>query len=136
MATPSVLISGLGLMGGSLAAALSAAGWRVLLHHHRPGVAQVAHANGWGQAVASFADAADVDRFLERLHDLGGTVDATGDRHSYRADWPVAVVLGAAVLEIGRRRLMKREDDEYAGDGIPPGSRLAGWPGSWTARIP
>ncbi len=53
MTNPSVLISGLGLMGGSLAAVLSAAGWRVLLHHHRPGVAQDAQARGWGRAVES-----------------------------------------------------------------------------------
>jgi len=46
-----VLISGLGLMGGSLAAALSAAGWRVLLHHRRYEVTQAAAARGWGEAL-------------------------------------------------------------------------------------
>lgn len=61
MASPSVLISGLGLMGGSLAAVLSTAGWRVLLHHHRPVVAQEAQARGWGRAVDSFSAAADAD---------------------------------------------------------------------------
>ncbi len=61
MTTPSVLISGLGLMGGSLAAVLSSAGWRVFLHHHRSVVARDAQARGWGQAVDSFQAAADAD---------------------------------------------------------------------------
>ena len=61
MTTPSVLISGLGLMGGSLAACLNSAGWRVFLHHHRPTVALDAQARGWGQAVAHFNAAATVD---------------------------------------------------------------------------
>ncbi len=46
------LISGLGLMGGSLAAALTQAGWQVWLHHRRPEVAVAAAARGWGTAVA------------------------------------------------------------------------------------
>jgi prephenate dehydrogenase len=45
---PCVLVSGLGLMGGSLAAAASAAGWRVLLHHRRPEPIAAAAARGWG----------------------------------------------------------------------------------------
>ncbi len=52
-----VLITGLGLMGGSLAAALTAAGWPVLLHHHRPEVAHAAARRGWGTPVADFAAA-------------------------------------------------------------------------------
>jgi prephenate dehydrogenase len=52
-----VLITGLGLMGGSLAAALTAAGWPVLLHHHRPEVAHDAARRGWGTPVADFAAA-------------------------------------------------------------------------------
>jgi len=52
-----VLISGLGLMGGSLAAALSAAGWRVLLHHHRFEVTQAAAARGWGEALGGLEQA-------------------------------------------------------------------------------
>ncbi|TVR42703.1 MAG: prephenate dehydrogenase/arogenate dehydrogenase family protein [Planctomycetota bacterium] len=46
-----VLIDGLGLMGGSLAAALSAAGHQVWLHHRRPEVAAAAAKRGWGEAV-------------------------------------------------------------------------------------
>ena len=53
-----VLVTGLGLMGGSLAAALSSAGVAVLLHHYRPEVAQAAAARGWGTPVADFAAAA------------------------------------------------------------------------------
>lgn len=57
----SVLVSGLGLMGGSLAACLARAGWRVWLHHHRDGVAQRAQQMGMGKAVAHPAEAADAE---------------------------------------------------------------------------
>lgn len=50
-----VLVSGLGLMGASLAAALHAAGIPVLLHHHRPETARRAEALGWGRAVEDLA---------------------------------------------------------------------------------
>lgn len=46
---PTVLISSLGLMGGSLAAALTAAGWQVWLHHRRPEVAARAEHLGYGR---------------------------------------------------------------------------------------
>lgn len=49
MSAPSVLISSLGLMGGSLAAALTAAGWQVWLHHRRPEVAARAESLGYGR---------------------------------------------------------------------------------------
>ena len=48
-APPTVLISSLGLMGGSLAAALSAAGWQVWLHHRRSEVAARAEELGFGR---------------------------------------------------------------------------------------
>ncbi len=51
MSAQRVLISSLGLMGGSLAAALSKAGWEVFLHHRRPEVAQDAASQGFGTAV-------------------------------------------------------------------------------------
>src|SRR4051812_37724219 len=51
------LVTGLGLMGGSLAAALAQAGWRVLLHHRRPEVAAQAERSGYGTAVADAAQA-------------------------------------------------------------------------------
>lgn len=55
------LVVGLGLMGGSLAAALARAGWRVLLHHRRPEIAQEAAARGWGTPLADLAGARDAD---------------------------------------------------------------------------
>lgn len=54
---PTVLVSSLGLMGGSLAAALTQAGWPVLLHHRRPEVAQRGHELGFGTAVTDLAAA-------------------------------------------------------------------------------
>jgi prephenate dehydrogenase len=56
-----VLVCGIGLMGGSLAAAATAAGWRVSLWHRRPGPAEEAARRGWGQVVASPEAAADAD---------------------------------------------------------------------------
>ena len=61
MSQGSVLISGLGLMGGSLAAAATAAGWRVTLHHRRPGPAAEAQARGWGTAITQLSEAAACD---------------------------------------------------------------------------
>ncbi len=61
MAGRSVFISGLGLMGGSLAAALSKAGWQVRLHHRRPEVAAEAAVRGWGVAAGSIKEARDTD---------------------------------------------------------------------------
>ena len=59
--TGTLLVSGLGLMGGSLAAAATAAGWRVLLHHRRPEpIAEAAH-RGWGQPCPDLAGAAGAD---------------------------------------------------------------------------
>ena len=49
MPHPTVLVVGLGFMGGSLAAALTRAGWPVLLHHRRPEVAQHAEELGFGR---------------------------------------------------------------------------------------
>jgi len=49
MSHPTVLVVGLGFMGGSLAAALTRAGWPVLLHHRRPEVAQRAEELGYGR---------------------------------------------------------------------------------------
>ena len=53
-----VLVDGLGLMGGSLAAALARAGRSVLLMHRRAEVAADAQRRGWGTAIADPAAAA------------------------------------------------------------------------------
>lgn len=55
MSSPTVLISSLGLMGGSLAAALTRIGWPVLLHHRRPEVALRGQELGYGKAVEDLA---------------------------------------------------------------------------------
>ena len=62
MTSPTVLISGLGLMGGSLAAALAGAGWAVRLHHRRRDVVERAVELGYGTAVTDLpAAVADCD---------------------------------------------------------------------------
>jgi prephenate dehydrogenase len=57
MSHPTVLVVGLGFMGGSLAAALTKAGWPVLLHHRRPEVAQRAEELGYGHQTAQLGQA-------------------------------------------------------------------------------
>lgn len=69
-----ILISGLGLMGSSLAAALSRQGCELRLHHRRPEVARQAEARGWGQAQESL----DADPTV-RLVVLGAPVGALPD---------------------------------------------------------
>ena len=59
MSSRRVLVTGLGLMGGSAAAALNAAGWSVQLHHRRPEVATQAEKLGYGRACADLAAAAE-----------------------------------------------------------------------------
>ncbi len=56
-----VLIDGLGLMGSSLAAALTQVGRSVLLLHRRPEVAAEAERRGWGRAITDPAEAAGVE---------------------------------------------------------------------------
>jgi len=48
---PTALVYGLGFMGGSLAAALTQAGWTVYLHHRRVQVMEAAQERGFGVAV-------------------------------------------------------------------------------------
>ena len=79
MPTGTVLVSGLGLMGGSLAAAACAAGWRVLLHHRRPEPVAEAVARGWGQAVTDLATAqADLAVVCTPVEHLAAAVRAIG----------------------------------------------------------
>jgi prephenate dehydrogenase len=51
------LVAGLGFMGGSLAGALTLAGWTVLVHHRRPDVAQRAQELGYGRRIDDLAGA-------------------------------------------------------------------------------
>ena len=91
MSHPTVLISGLGLMGGSLAGALSAAGWPVLLHHRRPGPAAEAAARGWGHALDRLEDgaAADLAVVCTPVSVIGPTVRA------------IAVATKAVITDVG-----------------------------------
>jgi prephenate dehydrogenase len=57
MSHPTVLIVGLGFMGGSLAAALTQAGWPVLLHHRRLEIAQRAEELGYGRQAPDLGQA-------------------------------------------------------------------------------
>jgi len=57
MPQSTALVTSLGLMGSSLAAALHEAGWRVLLHHRRAEVAVEAARRGWGTAITDPAAA-------------------------------------------------------------------------------
>jgi prephenate dehydrogenase len=56
MPPPTVLIVGLGFMGGSLASALVQAGWSVLLHHRRSEVSARAAALGYGEQILALPD--------------------------------------------------------------------------------
>lgn len=58
---PTALIAGLGFMGGSLAGALTAAGWQVVLHHRRASVADAAAERGWGVACHDLSTAPSWD---------------------------------------------------------------------------
>ena len=58
--TGPVLVTGMGLMGSSLAAALTAAGIPVLVHHHRPEVALRAEARGFGRAITDLTTPAAI----------------------------------------------------------------------------
>jgi len=70
-------------MGGSLAAALSAAGWRVLLHHRRRAVAVDAERRGWGSAIGDLAEAAGVAELaviatpVDTIADIARAIHAT-----------------------------------------------------------
>lgn len=86
-----LLVSGLGLMGGSLAAAATAAGWRVLLHHRRPEPVAEAARRGWGEPcpdpAAARADLAVVCTPVEHL--------AAGVRALASAGAPVITDVGS-----------------------------------------
>ena len=77
--TGTLLVSGLGLMGGSLAAAATAAGWQVLLHHRRPEPIAEAVRRGWGRACPDPATAtADLAVVCTPVEHLASAVSAIG----------------------------------------------------------
>jgi hypothetical protein len=78
-----------------------------------------------------------VDRFLDQLHDLGAALPAL-DEPAEMAFWPAAWAAAAVGLEFGRRWLRREaeEDPDAPARVIGPGGELAGWPGSWSARVP
>lgn len=98
MSAPTVLISSLGLMGGSLAAALTRAGWPVLLHHRRPEVALRAQELGYGKAVTDLAHSlrhADVVVVCTPVSAIASTVRAMATMHPRPVFTDVGSVKGA-----------------------------------------
>ncbi len=98
MSVPTVLISSLGLMGGSLAAALTRAGWPVMLHHRRPEVALRAQELGYGKAVTDLAQGlghADVVVVCTPVSAIAPTVRALAALHSRPLFTDVGSVKGA-----------------------------------------
>ncbi len=80
-----------------------------------------------------------VDRFLDGLDDLGM---APSWLHDASGAIPAPAVWAAAIvaLELGRRqwKRLRQETEESADRPADPASGLgfAGWPGSWSARVP
>lgn len=98
MSVPTVLISSLGLMGGSLAAALTRAGWPVLLHHRRPEVALRGQELGYGKAVSDLAQSlghADVVVVCTPVSAIAPTVRAMAALHPRPVFTDVGSVKGA-----------------------------------------
>jgi prephenate dehydrogenase len=98
MSAPTVLISSLGLMGGSLAAALTRVGWPVLLHHRRPEVALRGQELGYGKAVSDLAQSlghADVVVVCTPVSAIAPTVRAMAALHPRPVFTDVGSVKGA-----------------------------------------
>jgi hypothetical protein len=78
-----------------------------------------------------------VDRFLDQLHDLGAPLPSFDDPTGMTF-WPAAWAAAAVSLEVGRRWLRRETEEDPAEPArvIGPGGELAGWPGSWSARVP
>jgi prephenate dehydrogenase len=103
MSAPTVLISSLGLMGGSLAAALTRAGWPVLLHHRRPEVALRGQELGYGKAVNDLAHSlghADVVVVCTPVSVIAPTVRAMAALHPRPVFTDVGSVKGAVCVAL------------------------------------
>jgi len=86
-----LLVSGLGLMGGSLAAAATAAGWSVLLHHRRHEPIAEAAARGWGHPCPDLSAAAGADL----------AVVCTPVEHLSASVRAIAAATGAVISDVG-----------------------------------
>lgn len=92
-----VLIDGLGLMGGSLAAALSAQGARVYCHHRRPEVAEAAAAKGWGHALKRLDPSLEIDLAITCV-----PVDVVAERvRSIHQAYPKALITDVGSTKSG-----------------------------------
>ncbi len=80
-----------------------------------------------------------VDQFLARLDHLGVGGSETDDTPEYVL-WPTACAAALISLEVGRRwrkrRVEGEPDDEPSVSTRGPGGKFAGWPGSWSVRVP
>jgi prephenate dehydrogenase len=125
MSEPTVLVSSLGLMGGSLAAALSRIGWRVLLHHRRPEVARHAEELGFGKAMTDVhhaLDQADLVVVCSPVGTIAETVRQLAALHKRPIFTDVGSVKGpicAALRDLG-------EAGRYVGSHPMAGSHLQG----------
>ncbi|MBA3698952.1 MAG: prephenate dehydrogenase/arogenate dehydrogenase family protein [Planctomycetes bacterium] len=103
MSAPTVLISSLGLMGGSLAAALTRVGWPVLLHHRRPEVALRGEELGYGKAVSDLAQSlahADLVVVCTPVSAIAPTIRAMAALHARPVFTDVGSVKGAICADL------------------------------------
>jgi hypothetical protein len=78
---------------------------------------------------------AAVDQLLDQLHELGAGLPGVDEAAEF-AWWPAPWAAALLGLELGRR-LVRREDESAPEVGATaPGGALAGWPGSWSVRVP
>jgi prephenate dehydrogenase len=120
-----VLVSSLGLMGGSLAAALSKAGWRVLLHHRRAEVAYQAEELGYGKAVTDLAAGlaqADIAVICSPVSVIADTIRHVASLHERPVFTDVGSVKGSICLALNDLGQAGR----YVGSHPMAGSHLQG----------
>ena len=92
-----VLIDGLGLMGGSLAAVLSAKGATVYCHHRRPEVAHEAQQRGWGIAIEQLDPSLAIDLAVTCV-----PVDVVAERvRAIHAAYPQALITDVGSTKAG-----------------------------------